>query len=181
MLRRGARSVYRETLNWMFVRSPKLTLPSRDFYKSCVKPETDRHEDHVAGLICHVSHISPCISFYVLSHRDVDWALLSLVMRSDRCTWLASCYVTHIRFHWQKIHLEVIIFTMYRCGMWREKIFLVAKNFMFFRWKRIYVESQFLLLVVNMKVSRSLTIDWMPKIIMISTRSSKMKDIFLAY
>lgn len=106
MIRRGARSVYWKT-ELDTSRPLKLTLLSRDFYKSCIKPKTDSHEDHVADLIRRVSRISPCISFYVLSHRDVDWALLSLVMRSDRCTWLASCYVTHIRFHWQEIYTYI--------------------------------------------------------------------------
>lgn len=99
--------------------------------------ETDRHEDHVAGLIRRVPHISPCISFYVLSHRDVDWVLLSLVMRSDRCTWLASCYVTHhIRFHWQEIRIRKWRFLPSTTGAWREDLSLS-----FSRRKEFYILS----------------------------------------
>jgi len=70
----------------------------------------NRCDDHdIADLIvaCHIYHP---VYHFMYCHRDVDWTLLSLVMWNDRCTWLASCYVTHIRFHWEKIHESVMKF-----------------------------------------------------------------------
>lgn len=92
-------------LNWIYL-SAANSLLRVQFYKSYIKAEfiTMRITIWSSRATCHP------VYHFVYCHYDVDWILLSLVMWSDRCTWLASCYVTHIRFHWQKIHVHGEIF-----------------------------------------------------------------------